>query len=135
MKEIKMKAEVANIEVMTDELNAWFEENDVPMKVVLQMDVALDEILSNIAFYAYEGEKGDMTVKAEMLNDNKTIRIEFSDTGIEFDPLKKKDPDITLSAEERKIGGLGIFMVKKTMDHVSYERRGDTNIFVMEKNL
>ncbi len=130
-----MSAKIENIGIITEELDKWFEENDVPMKVILQMDVVLDEMLSNIAFYAYGDNVGDMTVEASMINDNKTVRLVFSDTGIDFDPLKKPDPDITLSAEERKIGGLGIFMVKKTMDHVSYERKGDTNIFVAEKNL
>ena len=130
-----MSAKIENIGTMTEELNAWFEENDVSMKVILQMDVVLDEMLSNIAFYAYGDTPGDMTVEASMINDNKTLKLVFSDTGIAFDPLKKPDPDITLSAEERKIGGLGIFMVKKTMDHVSYERKDDTNIFTVEKNL
>lgn len=130
-----MSAKIENIGTITEELNAWFEENDVSMKVILQIDVVLDEMLSNIAFYAYGDKPGDMTVEASMINDNKTLRLVFSDTGIPFDPLKKPDPDITLSAEERKIGGLGIFMVKKTMDHVSYERRDDTNIFTVEKNL
>ncbi len=130
-----MSAKIENIGTITEELNAWFEENDVSMKVILQIDVVLDEMLSNIAFYAYGDKPGDMTVEPSMINDNKTLRLVFSDTGIPFDPLKKPDPDITLSAEERKIGGLGIFMVKKTMDHVSYERRDDTNIFTVEKNL
>ena len=135
MKEITMAAKVENIEDMTDELNAWFEENDISMKITLQLDVVLDEVLTNIASYAYEGEPGDMTVRAEMINGGSTLRMEFFDKGIYFDPLAKEDPDITLSAEERKIGGLGIFIVKKTMDNVSYERKGDTNILVIEKNL
>ena len=135
MKEITMAAKVENIEDMTDELNAWFEENDISMKITLQLDVVLDEVLTNIASYAYEGEPGDMTVRAEMINGGSTLRMEFFDKGIYFDPLAKEDPDITLAAEERKIGGLGIFIVKKTMDNVSYERKGDTNILVIEKNL
>ena len=135
MKKITMSAKIENIGVITGELDAWFEENNVPRKVMLEMDVALDEILSNIAFYAYGDGTGDMTVEASMKDDGKTLRLVFSDNGIPFDPLKKEDPDITISAEERKIGGLGIFMVKKTMDHMSYERKGDSNILVIEKIL
>ncbi len=135
MKEITMAAKVENIEDMTDELNAWFEENGISMKITLQLDVVLDEVLTNISSYAYGDSPGDMTVRAEMINGGSTVRLEFTDNGIYFDPLKKEDPDITLSVEERKIGGLGIFIVKKTMDNVSYERKGDTNILVIEKNL
>ena len=135
MKTITKSAQIENIPVITQELDDWFEENNVPMKVILQIDVAIDEILSNIAFYGYGDKTGDMTVEASMINDGRTVKLVFSDRGIPFDPLKKEDPDITLSAEERKIGGLGIFMVKKTMDHVYYERKDDMNIFVIEKNL
>ncbi len=135
MKEIVLPAKTENIEIITDSLNEYLEENEVSMKVTLQIDVVLDEILSNIAFYAYEGREGDMSVKAEIIKDGSILRLTFTDKGIPFDPLKKADPDITLSAEERKIGGLGIFMVKKTMDSVFYERRGDMNILVVEKNL
>ena len=130
-----MDAKVENIDIITDDLNVWFEENGVSSKSILQLDVAIDEILSNIAFYAYGDGEGDMTVKADKINGGKTVRLTFMDHGVYFDPLKKEDPDITLSAEERKIGGLGIFMVKKSMDQVSYERRDDTNILVIEKNL
>lgn len=130
-----MDAKVENIDIITDDLNVWFEENGVSTRSILQLDVAIDEILSNIAFYAYGDGEGDMTVKADKINGGKTVRLTFMDRGVYFDPLKKEDPDITLSAEERKIGGLGIFMVKKSMDQVSYERRDDTNILVIEKNL
>lgn len=135
MKEITMAAKVENIEDITDGLNLWFEENGIPMKITLQLDVVLDEVLTNIASYAYSESSGDMTVRAEMTNAGATVRLEFLDNGMFFDPLAKEDPDITLSAEERQIGGLGIFIVKKTMDRVSYERRGDTNILVIEKDL
>ncbi len=135
MKEIILPAKPENIEIMTDSINEFLEENGVSMKVTLQIDVAIDEILSNIAYYAYVEREGDMGLKAEMIRDNTAVRLVFSDKGIPFDPLKKEDPDVTLSAEERKIGGLGIFMVKKTMDAVFYERKQDMNILTIEKNI
>ena len=106
---------------------------DCPMKAVMQITVCVEEMFVNVAHYAYNGEEGNVTMRID--NENRLFSICLVDSGIPFDPLAKEDPDITLAAEDRGIGGLGIFMVKKTMDEVSYERVNDTNIFTMKKQI
>ena len=101
------------------------------MKAIMQITVSVEEIFVNIAHYAYGEGQGDVLVSME--NEDGNVTVTFEDSGKEFNPLKKADPDITLSAEERSIGGLGIFMVKKSMDDVQYERRDGKNIFSMSK--
>ena len=105
---------------------------DCPMKVVMQITVAVEEIYVNIAHYAYDGAAGGMTLTMDALPEG-GVMIRFADSGIPFDPLAKKDPDITLSAEERSIGGLGIYMVKKSMDSVNYVRENGQNILTITK--
>ena len=109
------------------------EARDASMKVVMQITVCVEEMFVNVAHYAYAGSQGEVTVTID--DDNGLFSITLTDEGQPFDPLAKDDPDITLSAEERDIGGLGIFMVKKSMDEVSYERKDGKNIFVMKKEL
>lgn len=134
MKEINIAAEVANINAVTDFINEELEAALCPMKAQLQIDVAIDEIFSNIAYYAYTPEKGDATVQISFSDDPKSVSITFIDSGKKYDPLAKEDPDITLSAEDRNIGGLGIYMVKKTMDNVLYEYSDGKNHFTIVKN-
>ncbi len=135
MKELKVEATVENIEVVTDFVNEQLEELDCSMKIQMQIDIAIDELFSNIAYYAYAPEVGPATVRVEVLNDPLSVVITFIDNGIPYDPLKKEDPDVTLSVEDRDIGGLGIFMVKKSMDDVSYEYKGGQNILRIKKNI
>lgn len=109
------------------------EKADCPMKKQMTIAVCLEEIFVNIAHYAYGGAEGKMRLAIDCADG--TAEFRFTDWGVEFDPLKKADPDITLSAEERGIGGLGIFMVKKSMDDVRYERRDGMNILTLVKAL
>lgn len=109
------------------------DKNDCPMKTVMQITVCVEEMFVNVAHYAYGGKQGEVTMTLDM--ENGLFSIQLTDEGMPFDPLAKEDPDITLSAEERNIGGLGIFMVKKSMNEVSYERRGNKNIFIMKKEI
>ena len=109
------------------------EECGASMKAMMQVCVAVEEIFVNVAHYAYPDKTGDVFLSIDV-NDY-VATIVFTDSGIPFNPLAKTDPDITLSAEERNIGGLGIFMVKKSMDEVRYERRGENNIFTMVKKV
>lgn len=103
-------------------------ENELPFKTIAQVNVAIDEIFSNIVLYS---EATSATVSCTLEEDE--IKLEFSDNGKPYDPTKNEDPDITLSSEERKIGGLGIFMVKKTMDDVSYVYKDNKNILTIKK--
>ena len=98
----------------------------------MQIDVAIDELVSNIAFYAYE-DGGDATISVDIVGEPETVVVSFRDRGKPYDPLKKEDPDVTLSIEERQIGGLGIYMVKKSMDEMLYEYRDGMNIVTIKK--
>lgn len=134
-KELTIAATVENIETVTDFVNEQLESLDCSMKIQMQIDIAIDEIFGNIAHYAYSPGNGEATVRVEFEKEPLTAVITFIDSGIPYDPLKKDDPDITLSAEERDIGGLGIYMVKKSMDDVFYEYRDGKNIFSVKKRL
>ena len=135
MKELNIAATVENIEAVTDFVNAQLEALDCPMKAQMQIDIAIDELFGNIAHYAYHPEVGDATVRVEVQEDPLAVIITFIDGGVPYDPLAAADPDITLSAEERAIGGLGIFMVKKTMDEITYRYENGSNILSIRKNL
>lgn len=135
MKELTLAATIENIEKVTDFVNAQLEEIDCPMKAQMQIDIAIDELFGNIAHYAYNPETGPATVRVEVTEDPISVIITFIDHGVPYDPLKQEDPDISLSAEERSIGGLGVFMVKKTMDEISYEYRDGKNILRIRKKM
>ena len=120
---------------MIDFVNARLEAVDCPPKAQMQMELAVEEIFVNIAHYAYAPSKGNATVRVEISEQPLIVTITFIDQGIPYDPLKKDDPDVTLSSEERAIGGLGIFMTKKVMDDVSYEYKNGQNILTLKKAL
>ena len=105
------------------------------MRVITQMSVAIDEIYSNIVKYAYPHGKGSVRVSIHEEEKPHSVSMTFEDEGVPYNPMTNAEPDITLSAEERKIGGLGIFIVKKTMDDVQYHYENDRNIFTIRKNL
>lgn len=135
MRELTVDAIIENIEKVTDFVNEELEKLDCPMKVQIQIDVAIDELFGNIAHYAYNPEVGPATIRVEVVQDPMAVVLTFIDHGIPYDPLAKEDPDIKLSAEERKIGGLGIYMVKKSMDEITYEYKAGQNILRIKKNL
>ena len=135
MNELTIEALVENITKVTEFIDSRLGELNCPLKAQMQIDVAVDELFGNIAQYAYEQETGTITVRVEVVENPLSVVITFIDQGIPYDPLQKQDPDITLSAEERKIGGLGIFIVKKTMDEVLYEYKEGQNILKIKKTL
>ena len=135
MKELTVEAKTTNIEAVTDFVNEQLEALDCPMKAQMQIDIAIDELFGNIAHYAYNPEIGKATVRVEVIEDPLAVVITFIDNGVPYDPLAKADPDTTLSAEEREIGGLGIYMVKKSMDDITYEYKDGQNILKIKKNL
>ena len=135
MKELDIEARSENlgkvIKFVTDELN----KAGCPLRVKMQTEIAVEEIFINIALYAYKPRVGFAKVRAEITNDPRELKLVFIDSGVPYDPLAKKDPDITLSAEERAIGGLGIFMAKKNMDDIRYEYKNGQNILTLIKKL
>ena len=135
MKELTLAATVENIETVTEFVNAQLELMDCPIRAQMQIDIAIDELFGNIAHYAYNTEVGSATVRVEVSEAPLAVIITFIDNGVPYDPLGKDDPDITLSAEEREIGGLGIYMVKQSMDEITYEYKDGQNILKIKKNI
>ena len=135
MKELTIAATVENIETVTDFVNEQLKAYDCPMKAQMQIDIAIDELFGNIAHYAYNPDVGEATVRVEVTQEPLAVVITFIDKGVPYDPLAKADPDTTLSAEERDIGGLGIYMVKKSIEDVTYEYKDGQNILKIKKNI
>lgn len=135
VKELTVKAAIENVGVVTEFVNEQLERLGCPGRAKMQIDVAIDELFGNIAQYAYPPGTGEATVRVETQEDPLAVIITFIDSGVPYDPLAREDPDITLSVEERGIGGLGIFMVKKTMDAISYAYRDERNILTIKKNM
>ncbi len=135
IKELTLAATVENIETVTDFVNEELEAFDCPMKAQMQIDIAIDELFGNIANYAYHPEIGEATVRIEVFEEPLSVVITFIDKGVPFNPLAEEDPNTTLSAEERPTGGLGVFMVKKSMDEILYEYEDGKNILKIRKNL
>ena len=135
MKDITVDATVENLEVVQNFVSEELESQGCSMKVMMQIEIAVEEIYVNIVHYAYNPEIGKATIRCEVTEDPMQVIIQFMDSGVPFDPLAKEDADITLSAEERQIGGLGIFMVKKSMDEVSYEYKEGKNVLTIRKVL
>ena len=114
---------------------AELEKAECPMKAIMQITVAIEEIFVNVARYAYPEGNGKARFSIDFDSTKSEITFCMKDGGIHFNPLEKPDPDVTLSAEERKIGGLGIYMMKKTMDNVSYAYEKGENILTMTKKI
>ena len=133
---IEVETITKKVDVITDFVDERLEAIGCPLKARLQIDVAIDEVFANICEYAYsEGGPSLAWVYFEQLDGGKRVRITFEDEGLPFNPLEVPPPDITLSLDERGIGGYGIFIVRNTMDEVSYERRNNRNVLSFCKAL
>ena len=108
---------------------------ECPIKIQVALCVAIEEIFVNVAHYAYGEGEGNMSLGIGFDEESRAITFRMTDKGIPFDPLKKPDPDISLSADEREIGGLGIFITKKTMDSLTYTYENNENILTMIKKI
>ena len=135
MKELTINATVESIPEVTAFVDGQLEALDCPIKAQMQIDIAIDELFSNIAHYAYTPDVGSATVRVEVTQEPLAVIITFIDGGVPYDPLTAADPDITLSAQERQVGGLGIYMVKKSMDEITYEYKDGKNILSIKKKL
>ena len=106
-----------------------------PMKIQMAVCVAIEEVFVNVAHYAYPEGQGDVTLSVGFDEGSSTATFRMIDQGVPFDPLKKPDPDISLSVEDREIGGLGIFITKKTMDSICYAHENGENVLTMTKRI
>lgn len=135
MSELNIEAKTENLDKVLAFVDQHLEERGCAVQVQMQIDIAVEELFVNIAQYAYAPNIGVATIRVELQEDPLVVVITFIDNGIPYNPLAKEDPDITLSAEERQIGGLGIYMVKKSMDDMSYEYKDGQNILQIKKQL
>ena len=133
--ELVVDARVALLPEVLSFIEQHLENSPCTPKTMMEIDVAAEEIFVNIANYAYAPKEGKASVRVQVSEDPAEATISFADSGTPYNPLEKEDPDVTLSAEEREIGGLGIYMTKEFMDHVSYEYRDGKNILTMRKKL
>ena len=131
MKELTTEADIQKLDEVLDFIDGYLEQWNCPLKALHQINIAAEEIFVNIAHYAYGDSTGE--AKISIGKTGEFAEIIFTDSGMPYDPLAKPDPDITLPAEERDVGGLGIYMVKKSMDEVSYEYKDGCNVFTMRK--
>lgn len=120
-------------------LSIWIEgiadELKIPFKTKNQLLIAVDEIFTNIASYGYPTSSGSATVVVEFDMIKEILTIIFYDTGVAYNPLEANPPDISISVDERPLGGLGIFLVRKLMDSVEYRRENDKNILILKKQV
>ena len=134
MKELKVKATDKNLSRVLN-MTEDFLKGHCCEEIKNEILISIDEMFINIAHYAYGEGEGYALITLELLEYPKRLKIVLKDQGTEFNPFAKEDPDTDLSMEERKIGGLGIFMVKDYMDDYSYEYLNGYNIVTLEKNL
>lgn len=132
IRRLALQAHTDNLSQVMSFIESCLENTNCSVKAKMQIDLAIEEIFVNVANYAYGSQSGDVTVKVDAKPHN--VMITFIDSGVPYDPLKKPDPDVTLSAQERQIGGLGIFLTKKFMDDVSYEYKDGKNHLTLKKN-
>ena len=136
MAEITVAADLDSLNDVLAFVDGEMERAGCSMKLMTQVDMAVEEIFVNIARYAFSPErKGEATVRCSVGGSPLQVTIQFLDDGVPFNPLAKKDADITLSAEERGIGGLGILMVKRSMDAVDYTYEDGKNILTIQKHI
>jgi len=134
MEQITLDATKANLTEALAFIDGQLEKIGCSMKNQMHIDLASEELFVNVANYAYAPATGPVTIKMEVAEDGSSVAITFTDSGIPYDPLAKEDPDITLSSEEREVGGLGIFLIKKYMDDIRYEfKDGQNNLTIIKK--
>lgn len=130
---MRIDATIANLDTVIDYMCEKLMEKGCSKKIMLQLRVAVEELYVNIAHYAYGDKTGYADFEVEFEGDNAIITL--MDEGVPFDPLAKLDPDTTLSVEDRPIGGLGIFMAKKSVDDFTYKNENGKNITQLTKKI
>ena len=135
MDKLQIVANQNNLYAVNEFVNAKLDEVECLPQTRMQIELAVEEIFINIASYAYCPNEGPVTIRVTVEEAPIRVILTFIDKGKPFDPLAKKDVDVSLPPEEREIGGLGIFLVKKTMDSVKYEYRNGQNILTVVKNV
>ncbi len=134
VQKITLPAVVDSIEKVTEFVNDRLQKSNIPQKIQTQIDVVIDELMSNVTKFAYrDGKNGDISVEMEV--NEEEIAMTFRDSGVPFNPLEQADPDVNAPLEQRKIGGLGLFLVRKTMDKLNYVYENGQNVLTVIKKL
>lgn len=135
-KSITVPSKADRLYEVQDFVNSCLSGSGASEKVVLQLQLVVEEIFINIANYAYRPPgSGDVDISCTVEEDVMKVTLRFVDRGPEFDPLKRPDPDVGADPADRPIGGLGIFLVKNNVDGIAYRRDGDKNILTVEKRI
>ena len=135
MREITLEAKTENLDRLTEFIHEDLGQTSCSKKTRFQIDMAVEELFVNICRYAYAPNTGTANIRTELYREPDRVSITFTDSGIPYNPLKKLDPDLSLSIEERPIGGMGIYLVKEKMDDVSYEYKDGHNVLTITKIL
>jgi anti-sigma regulatory factor (Ser/Thr protein kinase) len=134
IKQFVIENQIGELSSLAEKMEKIAGDWDLSPALALNMNLVIEEALSNIIFYAFT-DKNKHEIKISISIDNKILTIKITDDGIPFNPLKQKQPDITLPAEERPVGGLGIFLMSQIMDQMLYKRKGNENILTLKKNI
>ena len=133
MEKLTVEATVENLPQVTDFIIESLEEKNCPPKILMQMELVIEELFVNVAHYAYRPDVGKCTVLKEFEENPRAIILTFIDSGVPYNPLEHEDPDTSLGVEEREIGGLGIFLVKRNVDEITYEYKEGKNVLRLKK--
>lgn len=131
-KELTIEAKIENIDKVICFINAMLQDHGCTFDEMQRIDLAMEEMLVNISYYAYPGETGEANV-AISFPDEGVVQLDIRDRGIPYDPTKREEPDVTIPLRQRKKGGLGIYMTKKIMDGMYYEYRDGVNHTILKK--
>jgi sigma-B regulation protein RsbU (phosphoserine phosphatase) len=133
-KRLVLPNDIETIPQLNEFIDLVAEEVGLDMSLTMSLNLAMEEAVVNVMDYAYpDSQKGNVDI--EVTADQEWMTFVITDTGIAFDPTTKEDADTTLSAEERPIGGLGIFLVRQLMDDINYKREGNKNVLTLRKKL
>ena len=133
-KELTLRNELTELEKLVPFIEQLSDELALPNELAFNLNLVLEEAISNIILYAYPGQTGK-EISVQALSNGRSLILTLTDTGVPFDPTQVEDADITLSVEERPIGGLGIFLIKNIMNEVEYQRIEGKNIFTLKKEI
>ncbi len=134
MNTIQLAATMENLDPSLDFLEEGFLQEGIDQKMAMKLRLACEEVIVNVIHYAYPGQEGTFQVSYRV-DGGEELTIVVRDQGVPFDPLQREDPDISLSLDEREIGGLGIFMVRNIMDDLAYQREDGSNVLTMKKTV
>ena len=133
--ELVIEAVVDNLDAVNSFVHKSIEQFEVSKRTLMQLDLVIEEIFVNVASYAYAPNTGSVKILIEVKEEPLTVSLTFIDSGVPYNPLEKSDPDVDLSADDRQIGGLGIFLTKNLVDDISYKFIDGQNILQLTKSL